>query len=211
MDLVNFLASRHSVRSYFDEPVCESDRSIINDLIKKLNEKYRVNFVVHYDHPQAFKGLLGRIMFKGASNIVIFYCKDATEAGYASVPLLLKMHQLGLSTCYVGATYKKRLFEVPGATIQCALAFGRGENTGVPHKNKNITEFYDAKLKDDKNLDNILKILLTAPSAMNRQGVKLIKVNGQYDLIKTIVTPFSDFDLGIYRYYLALALKKETL
>ena len=103
-----------------------------------------------------------------------------------------------LSTCYVGVTYRKLLFRQKGEKIQCALAFGYGEKKGKPHKNKDREEFYDLALSGDLNLNYILRILMTAPSSLNHQGIRLVKKNNQFAIVKTENNPFGGSHITQY-------------
>ncbi|MCQ2792760.1 MAG: hypothetical protein MJ208_04495 [Bacilli bacterium] len=205
-DLIKFLESRHSVRKYLDKAIEDDKKQIITDLIEKINQEHGTKFAVFFDKLEAFKSILGHSI-KGCKNIIIFYHTDANEAGYYSAEVLLKLHELGLNSCYVGLTYKKKIFLRDDVDIQCALAFGYGANQGQPHTNHNINKLLTYEGDKPEKLDIVVKAALSAPTAMNRQRFKIVVENNEIVPILTSKGPFAEFDFGIIRYYVDLAKK----
>lgn len=206
-NLIEFLESRHSVREYLDRKVEDEKRVIITDLIDEINRTNGTHFEVFFDKPEAFTSIIARHTLKGCQNIIVFYHEDAVEAGYHSAKILLKLHELGLATCYVGASYKKRIFEKPDQTIQCALAFGYGANEGHPHKNKDVDKLIEVEGNKPDNFDFVVRVAMSAPTAMNLQRFKIVAKDNQIDVRLTNKTFFAEFDYGIVRYYVDLAKK----
>lgn len=206
-DLIKFLETRHSVREYTDRVIDDDKRVIITDLVDEINREHGTRFEVFFDKPEAFTSIIARHTIKGCQNIMVFYHSDPIEAGYYSAEIMLKLHEMGLSSCYVGASYKKRIFEKDDQTIQCALAFGYGANTGHPHQNKDIKDLTEINGKKPDNFDFVVRAAMSAPSAMNRQRFKVVANNGQIDVELTGHNFFAEFDYGIVKYYVDLAKK----
>lgn len=205
--LIKFLESRHSVRSYTNQRIEDEKRVIIIDLINEINREHGTHFEVFFDKPEAFKSIIARHTMDNCQNIMVFYHIDPVEAGYYSAKIMLKLHEMGISSCYVGASYKKSMFEKDGLTIQCALAFGYATDKGKPHINKDINDLMHIEGDKPKNFDFVLRAAMSAPSAMNRQRFKLIAKDGQIDVELTGKNFFAEFDYGIIKYYVDLAKK----
>ena len=206
-DLIKFLESRHSVRSYTNQRIEDEKRVVITDLVDEINREHGTQFEVFFDKPEAFTSIIARHTMENCQNIIVFYHNDPVEAGYYSAQIMLKLHELGLASCYVGASYKKRIFEKPDETIQCALAFGYGANNGKPHKNKDVKKLIKVEGKKPANFDFVVKAAMSAPTAMNLQCYKIVAKDNDIKVELTIKTPFAEFDLGIIRYYVDLAKK----
>ena len=206
-DLIKFLESRHSVRSYTNQRIEDEKRVIIIDLINEINREHGTQFEVFFDKPEAFTSIIARHTMENCENIMVFYHNDPVEAGYYSAEIMLKLHEMGISSCYVGASYKKKMFEKEGLTIQCALAFGYATDKGHPHKNKDIKKLIEIEGDKPNNFDYVLRVAMSAPTAMNLQRFKLISRDNQIDVKLTSKTPFAEFDYGIIRYYVDLAKK----
>lgn len=201
-EYITFLESRHSVRKYLNKPIDGETKNIIVNYINENNKKYKTKFEVFFDDEDAFKSVLGRVMFKNVTNYIILYHNDATEAGYASVPIIFKLLELGFGTCYVGATYKKSNFENNNKVVQCAIAFGYSDNMGLPHKNKKIDELVEYKSdKKPPYTDYVIRAALSAPTAMNLQRFKLIVEEDDIKVECSREGAFSKFDLGIIKAY----------
>lgn len=206
-NLIEFLESRHSVREYIDRQIEEEKRVQITDLVDEINREHGTHFEVFFDKPEAFTSIIARHTMKGCQNIIVFYHNDPVEAGYYSAKILLKLHELGIATCYVGASYKKRIFEKDDQTIQCALAFGYGANVGHPHKNKDIDKLIKVEGNKPANFDFVVRAAMSAPTAMNLQRFKIVAKDNEINVELTNKTPFAEFDLGIVRYVVDLAIK----
>lgn len=207
-NLIEFLESRHSVREYVDHRIEDDKRVEITDLVDEINREHGTHFEVFFDKPEAFKSIIARHTIKGCQNIIVFYHHDPVEAGYYSAKIMLKLHEMGLSSCYVGASYKKSMFEKDDETIQCALAFGYGANAGHPHKNKDIDKLIKVEGKKPNNFDLVVRAAMSAPTAMNLQRFKIIAKDNRIDTELTSKSFFAEFDYGIIRYYVDLARKK---
>lgn len=206
-NLIEFLESRHSVREYIDRKIEDDDRVTITDLIDEINREHGTHFEAFFDKPEAFTSIIARHTMKGCQNIIVFYHNDPVEAGYYSAKILLKLHEMGFATCYVGASYKKRIFEKDDQTIQCALAFGYGANVGHPHKNKDIDKLIKVEGNKPANFDLVVRAAMSAPTAMNLQRFKIVAKNNEITVELTNKTPFAEFDLGIVRYIVDIAKK----
>ena len=205
--LIEFLESRHSVREYTDRKIEDDKRAVITDLINEINREHGTHFEVYFDKPEAFTSIIARHTMKNCQNIIVFYHNDPVEAGYYSAKIMLKLHELGIATCYVGASYKKRIFEKDDQTIQCALAFGYGANIGHPHKNKDVDKLTKVEGKKPDNFDYLVRAAMSAPTAMNLQRFKVVSNDNQISVELAGIGPFAEFDLGIVRYIVDLAKK----
>ncbi len=210
-DLLKLLESRHSVRRYLSRPIDDIKRTKITDLIDEINRQHGTHFVAYFDKPEAFKSIIARHIIKGCENIIIFYHNDPVEAGYYSAELMIELLKMGISSCYVGASYKKALFDKEGETIQCALAFGYAEDLGHPHENKDINKLTKIEGNKPANFDYVVKVALAAPTAMNLQRFKIVAKDNNIEVELTKRGFFAEFDYGIVKYYVDLAKKTANM
>ncbi|MCQ2752939.1 MAG: hypothetical protein MJ206_01600 [Bacilli bacterium] len=206
-NLYEFLNSRHSVRSYKNEPLDLNRRNIIDNLVRQLNEEHHLKFKVVYDRVFVYNRFFFSLRFK-ARNAILLVHDNEEEAGYYSVPLMLKLHELGLGSCYVGSAIMRPEYMLDGNRPKCILAFGEIDIQGHPHENKPLESLIYVDGPRPNNLSHIAKIAMTAPTAMNRQDFIIRAINSEISVKKTSSGPFSDFDLGIVKYYVDLARNK---
>ena len=124
------------------------------------------------------------------------------------------MQELGLNSCWVAMTYKKK--EVPfdiqeSEKLVIVIAFGYGETQGVAHKMKEFG-------KVSKTKENVapewyrkgVEFALYAPTAINQQQF-LFELAGENQVsAKAKFGPCSKIDLGIVKYHFELGAGREN-
>ncbi len=116
---VDFLRSRHSVRSFTPEPLSqEAVRGLKAEITMVNTHEAGMHFELVCDDPAPFKGFKASYgMFKGVRNYVAAVVDtsfpDSYErAGYFGQQIVMKAVGLGLGTCFVGGTYDSSLVKV---------------------------------------------------------------------------------------------------
>ena len=114
--------------------------------------------------------------FSGVKNYIVMLAKKSKDlderVGYYGEQLVLYAQTLGLSTCWVGLSYRK----VPDAynvgkdeKLVCMIALGYGETQGVGHKIKSIEEVSNACDITPSWFKRGVEVALLAPTAVNQQ------------------------------------------
>ena len=90
--------------------------------------------------------------------------------------MVLLAQQLGLNTCWVGSTFKKKpecYNLAPGEKVVAAIAIGYGANQGKSRKSKSMCDVSDGtevSLSVPEWYKNGVLAAMMAPTAMNRQS-----------------------------------------
>lgn len=204
----DLIKNRHSVRRYLSKEI-EKDIVIkLNEYIDELN-KNDLNFKLVLNK-NIFKNLfLGYGFIKNCNNYVILSGKeDSTleeRIGYYGEKLVLKAQELGLNTCFVGGTYKKKRVteDIGNNKMILVLAIGYGENQGKVAKTK---KFEDVSLSKDVPEWYKLGIeyVLMAPSAVNQKKWKFEYLGDNKVKIVSEKGYFPKVDMGIAKLHFEL-------
>ncbi|MCQ2752359.1 MAG: hypothetical protein MJ189_04620 [Coriobacteriales bacterium] len=145
-DALKIMRQRHSVRQYFNRPIEQQKREILNKTIEDINKISGLNLQIIYDEPKCLNNHKpGYGTMKGCNNYICMIGKKAPNRsevmGYWGEILVLKAQELGLNTCWIGLiTGKAKVKVKKGEKLKHLIAIGYGQNQGKQHKNKTITE-----------------------------------------------------------------------
>lgn len=208
MTMFEAMEARHAVRSYQDKKI----ENVIVDALKKeisdCNQEGGLSIQLILNDKDVFKGLMAHFAgFRGVSNYIALVGlagdKSEEKLGYYGERIALKAQQLGLNSCWVGATFKReRCKAIIGdkEELICVLALGYGATQGVPHKSKPM----DQLCKADKDMPEWFRkgvnAAMLAPTAQNKQDF-LIVLNGEQVEFEIKESKFSKVDLGIIKYH----------
>lgn len=208
MTMFEAMEARHAMRSYQDKKI----EKVIVDALKKeisdCNQEGGLSIQLILNDKDVFKGLMAHFAgFRGVSNYIALVGlagdKSEEKLGYYGERIALKAQQLGLNSCWVGATFKReRCKAVIGhkEVLICVLALGYGATQGVPHKSKPM----DQLCKADKDMPEWFRkgvnAAMLAPTAQNKQDF-LIVLNGEQVEFEIKESKFSKVDLGIIKYH----------
>ena len=114
MDFHDALEQRHSVRSCTASPLTAEERSLLGQEIARSNETGNLHMRLVVDEPEAFSSLLAHYgKFRNVSNYLVLAGTPAPSleqrCGYFGERIVLAAQELGLSSCWVGGTFKRRL------------------------------------------------------------------------------------------------------
>ena len=214
------LRNRHSVRKYVGTPLNPEDVEALQAKIDELNRKGDLHMQLVVNERKAFKSFLAYGSFSNVSNYIMIVGKksDTLEyrAGYYGEALVLYAQSIGLSTCFVGLTYKKvdGAFEV-GADEKVVLcvAVGYAAPDGIRvHKIKRPEQVSNISDASPEWFRQGVDAALLAPTAVNQQ-----KFFFEYiapDRVKpqkgTSLVGYTKIDLGIAMYNFEVGAGKEN-
>lgn len=204
------LRQRHSVRQYTDEPISEGDRTALNAEIERCNKEGNLHMALVCDEPQAFAGGLAHYgSFRGVANYIAIAGQPSPSlderAGYYGEKIVLLAQQLGLNTCWVALTFKKRLVKkliAPDDKLVIVIAIGHGITQGAPRKSRTIGEVSSCEGPMPEWFTRGVEFALLAPTAINQQKFHFALTSAnesdrQMVRATTASGPYAAVDLGI--------------
>lgn len=176
------MQKRHSVRKYNSTPIKSDAVKILREEIEKCNKEGLLDMQLITDRPDAFDGLVSKVMkFSGVRNFIVVAGHNDEglhrRAGYYGERIVLLAQSLGLNTCWVLPTpnHKKGGYELKeGYKTVCMIAVGYGVDQGIPHKSRPVTELYEADEPVPEWFRNGMQAAMLAPTSMHRQKFKVV-------------------------------------
>lgn len=179
MDAYEAIRVRHSVRAFSDEPIDPQTRTALQAEVERCNEEGNLHMELAWDEPRAFDSTLAHYgKFSNVCNYLIVAgpAGDGLEerGGYYGERVVLLAQQLGINSCWVALTFKKRLVKKmlrPGDKLVLVVALGHGATQGVPHKSKEAAKV--SKVPEGTEppawFERGVEAALLAPTAVNQQ------------------------------------------
>lgn len=213
MDFFTAMVERHSVRSYTTQPITDPVKSQLQTFLKQCNQESGLHMQLILDEPQAFDGLLARYgNFKNVRNYIALVGRKSDrlgeQCGYYGEKLVLFAQTLGLRTCWVGASYRKRkaAFQLEDGEKCClVIAIGYGAEDGVPHHSKSLESVIRIKDEMPHWFEKGVQAALLAPTAVNQQKFLFTLVNDHTVRAGAGWGLYTEVDLGIVKYHFELA------
>lgn len=211
------MEKRHSVRSYLSTPIPQDVLAALRQAVKECASAAKMRIQLVTDEPQAFQGFMAHYgHFVGVRNYIAFVGqKDETldeRTGYYGEKLVLLAQQLGLSTCWVALTYRKKKCPAvvnPGEKLVCVIALGYGVSRGRPHNSRPATELSNLTAASPDWFRRGMEAVLLAPTAMNQQHF-FFQQSGNTVEARSTGGPCSKIDLGIVKYHFELGAGTEN-
>ncbi|MGI6029118.1 MAG: nitroreductase family protein [Candidatus Heteroscillospira sp.] len=211
MELLEAMSRRHSVRSYIDAPLRPSQKAELRACIEQCNRDGGLHIQLVTDEPEAFSSLTARCAkFSGVSNYLALIGPDREgleeKCGYHGEKLVLRAQQLGLNTCWAGATYAKNREAIrlaSGERLCLVVAVGHGRNQGEPHRSRKREEVMRTTGEVPAWFIRGVDAALLAPTAMNQQKFMFI-LEGNGVRADPGRGFFTRVDLGIAKYHFEL-------
>ena len=209
---------RHSVRQYTDEPISEADRAALREEIARCNAEGGLHMALVCDEPEAFAGGLAHYgSFRGVTDYLVIAGKPAPDlserAGYYGERVVLLAQKLGLNSCWVALTFKKRLVRKMIAKddkLVIVIALGHGATQGTPRKSKVADAVSLCPGTAPEWFARGVELALLAPTAMNQQKFRFELLDGDADAGKprvkatTGLGSYAAIDLGIAKLHFEL-------
>lgn len=221
---IDTIKARHSVRAYTDQPLNLEQISALEAEIAACNEEGNLAIKLVTDEPEAFDSAMAHYgKFSGVKNYVILAGPDAPDleerCGYYGERVALLAQDLGLNTCWVAMTFKKRFVKkevAPGNKLVVVLALGYGETQGIVHKCKEASAVKSVLATEEPAWFAAgVEAALLAPTAMNQQHFMFVYTGVEKDgkpSVKAGETGgfYAKVDLGIVKYHFEIGAGKEN-
>lgn len=215
MEILELMKQRHSVRQYKDIAIDSKQRTVLNEMIEKINNEAELHIQIFYDEPQCFDSMMAHYgKFTGVKNYIALVGKKSPKLdetlGYYGEKIVLKIQELGLNSCWVAMTHgKSRANICRGEKQICLIAFGYGETQGVPHKNKSLQAVCNHAANMPEWFLNGMEAALLAPTAMNQQKF-FFKLSSDSKVNAVCSKGFyTKLDLGIVKYHFEIGSGKK--
>lgn len=233
MTLVEAIKARHSVRNYKHQPLSEEVIDILQKKIDECNALGNLHIQLVTNEKKAFSGIMSYGVFSGVENYLIMAGRKAANlyerVGYYGEQIVLQAQTLGLSTCWVGLTYRKvsSAFQInEGEKVACVIALGYGEDKYRTHKIKSREDVSNAddltpvwlfpsvtRRRSNKGVD----AALLAPTAVNQQKFYFELIQGKKEgkmkvkaSILFSMLGYTKMGLGIAKLHFEIGAGKEN-
>ena len=220
MDFKEAIKARHSVRRYDDRPIEREKVETLKDAINRANRSGGLDIQLVLDEPKAFGSKLVTYgQFAGVKNYLVMAGPKGRQAeeniGYYGEQIVLLAQTLGLSSCWVGLTYKK----IPGAftlaegeVIHCVIALGYGLTPGVQHPLRPVENYYECEGEPPQWFLDGMEAAMLAPTAVNQQKFRFILHEGGKVEAKPLfsMVGYTYVDLGIVKCHFEMGAGKVS-
>ena len=220
MDIKEAIKARHSVRKYDDRPIEREKVETLRDAINRANRSGGLDIQLVLDEPKAFGSkLITYGQFAGVKNYLVMAGPKGRQAeeniGYYGEQIVLLAQTLGLSSCWVGLTYKKipgTFTLAEGEVIHCVIALGYGLTTGVQHPLRPVENYYECEGEPPKWFLDGMEAAMLAPTAVNQQKFRFILHEGGKVEAKPLfsMVGYTYVDLGIVKCHFEIGAGKVS-
>lgn len=213
MTELEIMEQRHSVRQFTDKPLDEATVAALQEEIGKCNEEGGLHIQLIVNEPEAFEaGKPSYGQFKCCKNYLAMVAPKGKDEkiGYYGERIVLKAQELGINSCWVALTFKKRKAQYQvdaGEKLYMVVALGYGETQGTAHKVKGLSEISDYKEGAPDWYKTGLEAALLAPTAVNQQKFKFER-SGDKVKAKSGLGFYTKTDLGIVKYHFEVGAGK---
>lgn len=209
MNLLEAVAHRHSIRAYKAEPLDARVVKEIQSYIEEMNQESGLHMQFIQNEGDAFQGFLAHYGgFRNVQNYIALVGKDDASlderCGYYGEKIVLYLEQLGLSSCWVGGTFKKGKAKYQKADEErlcLVITLGIADGEGRTHACKDRSMVMQAKDPIPTWFLDGVDCALKAPTALNQQKFHFTLLNGDIVKAESGRGPFSKVDLGIVKYH----------
>lgn len=215
--MMEIMKQRHSVRQYTDQPIEPEKRSVLDGLIRKINEEADLHIQMIYDDPKCFDSFMAHYgKFTGVHNYIALVGRKSQKLeetlGYYGEELVLKAQELGLNSCWVAMSHGKSKAVIgKGEKLVCLISVGYGVNQGTEHKNRPLRELCNYSGQMPGWFLNGMEAAMLAPTAMNQQKFRFeLQPDGT---VKASCGSgfYTKLDLGIVKYHFEAVSGRKTI
>lgn len=213
MDWMELMRARHSVRRFLDKPLDAAATEAIQREIDACNRESGLHIQLILNEPEAFQAEKPHYgVFEGCKNyLALVGPKDRDEAvGYYGERVVLAAQAVGVNSCWVALTYKKRLarMEIPAGEVNyMVIALGYGRTQGSPHRSKTPEQIGGLRADSPDWYRKGLEAALLAPTAVNQQKFRFA-LEGDRVRAKRGLGFYTKVDLGIAKLHFELGSGK---
>ena len=213
-NIEKLIRERHSVRNYLEKSIEDEKVKELNKLIDEINKENDLNIQLMLNDDIFDKLIFSYGFIKGCNNYIAMIGKNSDDLeeklGYNGEKIVLKAQELGLNTCWVGGTYKKRSVRAKiksDEKMVCVIAIGYGATSGNPRKSKSIEDIAVTKDYPDWFKRGV-EFALLAPTALNSQSFKFEYIDEDHVKAHVGKTHLAKVDMGIVKYHFELGADK---
>lgn len=229
MTLQEAINTRCSHRKYLKTPIQDKDTAQLKASIEQYNKASNLHIQLITDSGDAFNGLTKSYgMFSGVRNYIALVGREDDEnskekCGYYGEKLVLEAVQLGLGTCWVGASFDKKLCACEigeGETLSCVITIGNIEQklsikeklirNAMHRKTKSAEEMYESDCEIPYWFLQGMQAVQKAPSAVNKQPVKFCYKNGIVSASVEDTSAHQPIDMGIAKLHFEIGSSGGT-
>lgn len=219
------ITTRHSVRTYTNTPIPEELITKIKNYIKTVDNPFNKNIRIELiaqntDNSNIKLGTYGVI--KGANYFLVSACENdslsLTALGYTLEKVILYCTSLGLGTVWLGGTFNKGNFAKainlkPNEILPIvspigyesskksiiATLMGNNNNKRKPYSELFFNENFSTPLTKETSKEYFepLEMLRLAPSAINKQPWRVLKVKNTLHFYIDSKKEVAKIDIGI--------------
>lgn len=219
MELLEAIQQRHSVRSFTDKQITDTTLEQLEQAVAECNRESGLSIQLCLNEPTAFAGRIARYgRFVNTNNYIALVGQKGPDldekGGYYGQKLVLRAQQLGLTTCWVAATFSKGKSKAvvtinPGEKLLMVIALGYGTTAGTPHRGKPVSDLYKATEPVPDWFMNGMQAAQLAPTAMNQQKFTF-ELDGKTVKALPGIGFHAKVDLGIVKYHFEVGAGKEN-
>lgn len=207
MEMMEIIKSRHSVRQYLAKEIEDDKRKILSALVDECNSESGLHIQIVYGESKCMNSFVSKILrFKNCTNYIVIAGPQSDselfrKAGYYGEKIVLKAKEIGLETCWVGATHGKVDAEIiDGEKYVIMIALGYGANQGFQHKSKPLTKISNITEDSPDWFKKGMEAAVLAPTAVNMQKF-YFELNGEKVFLSYPDGTFTAVDAGIVKYH----------
>lgn len=208
MELIQAIKERHSVRSFTDKKIEGETEVALCQAINDCNKESGLHIQLCLNEPEAFQASKPHYgSFQNCRNYIAIVAKPGNDemCGYYGEKLVLYAQTLGLNTCWVALTYKKRKANYicnDGEKLRIVIALGYGKTQGLERKSKEISKLCKVRGSTPDWFKAGMEAATLAPTAINQQKF-MFSLDGNTVSAKPLpsIVGLSKLDLGIVKYH----------
>lgn len=208
MTIREAIDARHSVRRYTKRPIDGEIQRALEDEIISCNEESGLSIRLVLNDPNAVKGLWASYgAFENADNYIMLAGPDTDDlfrlAGYFGERLVLLAETLGLRTCWIAGSYKKKNVKKllnDGEALAAIISIGYASKPGTPHRSKSFEQVTRVEGDAPDAFRAGVEAALLAPTAINQQRFRFVWKDGKAT-VRALPGPYTLIDLGIVQYH----------
>ena len=211
------IPARHSVRQFTDKPLEPQVVEALQEAIAAANRESGLSFQLMTDEPNAFNYFVARYgSFRNVRNYIACVGPEGPglheAVGYWGQLLVLTAQALGLNSCWVALSFRRRKTPAAvekGQKIACTIALGYGENPGKSHKVKSAEQVSSSDVQPAPSwFEDGVRAALLAPTAVNQQKF-FLALKGERVEAKATGGAYCEMDLGIVKRNFEIASGKD--
>lgn len=235
MNIIETIKKRRSVRTYSPAPLSEQQIEELRKIIKSSSSPFGGNVTIDLDTFDEIGPVkMGTYGFvSGARNYLVAAAGGDDDSllslGYRFEQVVLGATEMGLGTCWLGATYRSSVFEhrhkwsageslrivspvgipAPKTLKERFIRFSAGSDKRKPFGSLFFSDDFSSPLEETDKFGLSLEMLRLAPSSTNSQPWRTVVRGDKVHFYYVPRTKFALIDMGIGLCHLALAEKEQ--